>query len=76
MDNITVNDFMETDLGPVSPDPCGPYDNTATYEHLSLVELGGGSYLCTIAPGEVITGIAPEPGKQRSTGRYLPYLGT
>lgn len=73
MDNITVNDFMETDLGPVSPDPRGPYDSTATYEHLSLVELGGGSYLCTIAPGEVITGIAPEPGK---TTEYWQVLTT
>lgn len=75
MDNITVNDFMETDLGPVSPDPRGPYDNTATYEHLSLVELGGGSYLCTIAPGEVITGIAPEPGKTTEYWQVLTIPG-
>ena len=76
MDNITVNDFMETDLGPVSPDPRGPYDNTATYEHLSLVELGGGSYLCTIAPGEVITGIAPEQGKTTKYWQVLAIPGS
>lgn len=54
---------METDLGNVSPNPKGTYDNTTEYEYLDLVEYQGGSYLCIAALGTKITGTAPTPGK-------------
>ena len=60
-DNITANDFLETDLGNISPNPRGGYDDTATYEYLDLVEYEGGSYLCLAVTA--ITGIAPQSGQ-------------
>lgn len=59
----TVNNYTETDLGNVSPNPRGEYDNSEAYEYLDLVSLGGGSYLCLAELGQKITGIAPEPGE-------------
>lgn len=59
----TVNNYTETDLGNVSPNPRGEYDNATSYEYLDLVSLGGGSYLCLAELGQKITGIAPEPGE-------------
>lgn len=59
----TVNNYTETDLGNVSPNPRGEYDNATSYEYLDLVSLGGGSYLCLAELGQTITGIPPEPGE-------------
>lgn len=42
----TVNDYTETDLGNVAPNPRGDYSETAEYEYLDLVAYAGGSYLC------------------------------
>ena len=58
----TENHYTETDLGNVSPNPKGNYDNAAKYEFLDLVTMQGGSYLCVIQVGQTITGTAPEPG--------------
>ncbi len=57
------NHYTETDLGNVSPNPRGEYDNAAKYEYLDLVSMQGGSYLCLAELGQTITGIAPEAGK-------------
>lgn len=59
----TENHYTETDLGNVSPNPRGEYDNAAKYEYLDLVSMQGGSYLCIAELGQTITGIAPEAGK-------------
>ena len=59
----TVNNYTETDLGNVSPNPRGEYDNATSYEYLDLVSLGGGSYLCLAELGQKITGIAPVEGE-------------
>lgn len=57
----TVNDYMETDLGNVAPNPRGEYSETAAYEYLDLVAYAGGSYLCIQEDGTV-AGTAPEKG--------------
>lgn len=58
----TVNEYNETDLGNVAPNPRGDYSETAEYEYLDLVAYAGGSYMCILAEGTV-TGTAPTPGK-------------
>ena len=58
----TVNDYMETDLGNVAPNPRGDYSETATYEYLDLVAYAGGSYMC-ILEDDTISGTAPTAGK-------------
>lgn len=58
----TVNDYTETDLGNVAPNPRGDYSETAEYEYLDLVAYVGGSYMCVLEEG-TITGTAPTPGK-------------
>lgn len=58
----TVNEYRETDLGNVAPNPLGDYSETAEYEYLDLVAYAGGSYMCILAEGTV-TGTAPTPGK-------------
>lgn len=58
----TVNDYTETDLGNVAPNPRGDYSETAEYEYLDLVAYAGGSYLCIKEDG-TISGTAPTPGK-------------
>lgn len=59
----TVNNYISTDLGNVSPNPRGNYDNATAYEYLDLVSLGGGSYLCLAELGQKISGIAPVQGE-------------
>lgn len=59
----TVNNYTETDLGNVSPNPRGEYDNSEAYEYLDLVALSGGPYLCLAELGQTITGIAPVQGE-------------
>lgn len=58
----TVNEYMETDLGNVAPNPRGDYSETAEYEYLDQVAYAGGSYLCIKEDG-TISGTAPTPGK-------------
>lgn len=58
----TVNDYTETDLGNVAPNPRGEYSETGEYEYLDLVAYAGGSYLCIKEDG-TISGTAPTPGK-------------
>ena len=58
----TVNDYTETDLGNVAPNPLGDYSETGEYEYLDLVAYAGGSYLCIKEDG-TISGTAPTPGK-------------
>lgn len=59
----TENNYVETDLGNISPNPCGEYNQSMQYEYLDLVNYQGGSYLCTVELETKITGIAPVQGK-------------
>ena len=59
----TENNYVETDLGNISPNPCGEYNQSMQYEYLDLVNYQGGSYLCTVELENKITGIAPVQGK-------------
>ena len=70
----TVNDYMETDLGNVAPNPRGEYSETAAYEYLDLVAYAGGSYLCIREEGTV-TGTAPEKGKDTATWQEVSLPG-
>lgn len=71
----TENYYTETDLGNVSPNPRGDYNNTVKYEYLDLVTMQGGSYLCVIPVGQTITGTAPEPGKTTEHWQCLTMPG-
>lgn len=71
----STNNYMETDLGNVSPNPKGAYDNATAYEYLDLVEYQGGSYLCIVALGTKITGTAPTPGKNTDVWQILTIPG-
>lgn len=71
----TVNDFMETDLGNISPNPRGGYDSAAAYEYLDLVTYQGGSYLCVAELGSTVTGVAPTPGKVTAEWQTLTLPG-
>lgn len=71
----STNNYMETDLGNVSPNPKGTYDNATAYEYLDLVEYQGGSYLCIVALGTKITGTAPTPGKNTDVWQILTVPG-
>lgn len=58
----TVNNYTETDLGNISLNPRGEYDNSAAYEYLDAVSYQGGSYFCLAELETTITGIAPDSG--------------
>lgn len=58
----TVNNYTETDLGNISLNPRGEYDNSAAYEYLDTVSYQGGSYFCQAELETTITGIAPDAG--------------
>lgn len=58
----TVNNYTETDLGNISLNPRGEYDNSAAYEYLDTVSYRGGSYFCLAELETMITGIAPDAG--------------
>lgn len=62
MSNI-VNNYTETDLGNISLNPRGEYDNSAAYEYLDTVSYQGGSYFCLAELETTITGIAPDAGR-------------
>ncbi len=59
----TVNNYTETDLGNISLNPRGEYDNSAAYEYLDTVSYRGGSYFCLAELETMITGIAPDAGR-------------
>lgn len=59
----TVNNYTETDLGNISLNPRGEYDNSAAYEYLDTVSYQGGSYFCLAELETTITGIAPDSGR-------------
>ncbi|MFR1886324.1 MAG: hypothetical protein ACLTL2_18190 [Blautia sp.] len=71
----TVNDFMETDLGNISPNPRGDYSGAATYEYLDLVVYQGGSYLCVAELGSTVTGVAPVPDKTTAEWQVITLPG-
>lgn len=71
----STNNYMETDLGNVSPNPKGTYDNATAYEYLDIVEYQGGSYLCIAALGTKITGTAPTPGKNTDAWQTVALPG-
>ena len=58
----TVNNYTETDLGNISLNPRGEYDDSAAYEYLDTVSYQGGSYFCLAELETTITGIAPDAG--------------
>ena len=58
----TVNNYTETDLGNISLNPRGEYDDSAAYEYLDTVSYQGGSYFCQAELETTITGIAPDSG--------------
>ena len=59
----TVNNYTETDLGNISLNPRGEYDDSAAYEYLDAVSYQGGSYFCQVELETTITGIAPDAGR-------------
>lgn len=58
----TVNNYTETDLGNISLNPRGEYDDSAAYEYLDTVSYQGDSYFCQAELETTITGIAPDSG--------------
>lgn len=61
--NITENQYQETDLGNIAPNPKGEYSDSEIYEYLDFVYYQGGSYLCLAELDNPITGISPEVNK-------------
>lgn len=59
----TVHNYTETDLGNISLNPRGEYDDSADYEYLDAVSYQGGSYFCLAELETTITGIAPDAGR-------------
>lgn len=72
----STNNYMETDLGNVSPNPKGTYDNATAYEYLDLVEYQGGSYLCTVDIDKKVKGISPIAGQNSETWQLVALPGT
>lgn len=71
----TENNYVETDLGNISPNPCGEYNQSMQYEYLDLVNYQGGSYLCTVELENKITGIAPVQGKNTEYWQLITLPG-
>lgn len=72
----STNNYMETDLWNVSPNPKGTYDNATAYEYLDLVEYQGGSYLCTVDIDKKVKGISPVAGQNSETWQLVALPGT
>ena len=72
----STNNYTETDLGNVAPNPKGAYDNAATYEYLDLVAYEGGSYLCLIDLDKTVKGVAPVEGTSTETWQLVALPGT
>lgn len=71
----TENNYVETDLGNISLNPCGEYNQSMQYEYLDLVNYQGGSYLCTVELENKITGIAPVQGKNTECWQLVTLPG-
>lgn len=72
----TENHYQETDLGNISLNPRGEYNPEESYEHLDLVVLKGGSYVCLAENGATITGISPESGKTTQYWQVITIPGS
>ena len=75
MENSTENNYQETDLGNVSPNPRGEYSPTAKYEFLDLVSYQGGSYICLAELGTTVMNVAPVAGKNTDIWQLLTLPG-
>ena len=71
----TENDYTETDLGNISPNPRGEYDEKASYEYLDLISYQGGSYLCLAEPKTIASGIAPKAGQNTEVWQMIALPG-
>ena len=71
----TVNDYTETDLGNISLNPRGEYDNSAAYEYLDAVSYQGGSYFCLAELETTITGITPDAGRNSEHWQMIAIPG-
>lgn len=71
----TTNNYSETDLGNVSPNPCGEYSDEKEYEYLDLISLNGGSYLCIIELGKTVSNVPPNEGKNSDTWQCIALPG-
>lgn len=71
----TENDYTETDLGNISPNPRGEYDEKASYEYLDLISYQGGSYLCLAEPKTIVSGIAPKAGQNTEVWQMIVLPG-
>lgn len=71
----TENNYTETDLGNIAPNPKGPFSEATEYEYLDLVEFEGGSYLCIAELGTTIVGFPPEPGQTTKYWQVLTLPG-
>lgn len=71
----TVNSYIETDLGNVSPNPRGEYNSTYDYEYLDLVYYKGGSYLCLVPLGETIKNVPPIEGQTTTNWQCVAIPG-
>lgn len=63
---------MRQDLGPIRPNPTGPFDPNREYKFFDLVEFNGSTYLCInddIIDGVSNIGVLPE-GEQKSEIYY------
>ena len=68
----TENNYQETDLGNVAPNPKGEYSDTVSYEYLDTVSYEGGSYMCV---ADAVTGIAPVAGENTTAWQILTLPG-
>ena len=71
----TENDYTETDLGNISPNSRGEYDEKASYEYLDLISYQGGSYLCLAEPKTIVSGIAPKAGQNTEVWQMIALPG-
>ena len=71
----TVNSYIETDLGNVSPNPRGEYNATYDYEYLDLTYYKGGSYLCLAPLGETIKNVPPIAGQTTTNWQCVAIPG-
>lgn len=71
----TVNSYIETDLGNVSPNPRGEYNANYDYEYLDLIYYKGGSYLCLAPLGETIKNVPPIAGQTTTNWQCVAIPG-
>lgn len=71
----TENDYTETDLGNISPNPRGEYDEKASYEYLDLISYQGGSYLCLAEPKTIVSEIDPKAGQNTEVWQMIALPG-